>query len=280
MGLIHGGGPQFAHFSLSETVPVAPNNFGESFTAGANNADGTAVSVMSALGHDAHLLTVDFQFCYVSTVTDGSIGDVLIDTAGGTSWSVLIPTLAMGQCAETTGAAFARFMFPIWIPAGSTLGFQARTSRTSDITTGRAVFRAWGNPKRPDLWWCGSKVEALGVTAASSTGTAVTFGNATWGSWTTIGTNTYRYGAIQLGIVRASGAQATRSFFTQLGVGSQPLDGVETHCFFSTTGENNSRHGVNITPGWCDIAPSSTIQARGMDQGGTEQWQLAAYGVY
>ncbi len=195
--------------------------------AGTSNADGSVVTVLSALAHDCEYLVLGFNGFGESGKAMRVLGDVLIDPAGGTSWTQLIADLLIGHTgyglnvrdSSTLPVIPPFYHFPLWIPAGSTIGVRARTSSATTLggggTNGGLVYVfAGGGNKNPGSWWCGQKVETIGVTPASSQGTPVTpGGNSTFGSWTDIGSpTTARGGAVQF---QARGTSGT-SFNNQL----------------------------------------------------------------
>lgn len=238
--------------------------------------------MVSALAHDVHYLVIGVGGILIANNNGQALMDVLRDPAGGTSWASFIDDLMVGFSALASGSIppVCWYHFPIYIKSGSSLGVQARTAHTADITSGQVVMYAFGEPSRPDMWWCGSRVESLGVTAASSSGTSVTPGTTgTYGSWTDLGATSGRYRAIQLGFGGTDATAAAVGYFTQIGVSSSQLAGTPLFHHTVTTGEVSGRHWS--MPVWCDIAPGATVQARSTATAGTtETLQIAAYGVY
>ena len=264
------------------TTPTAPTSGpGHAVTFGANDADGSVVAAVTP-SHDVHYLIVSVTGNFSSGVDAKSLLDVVSDPAGGTSWGSFIDDLVCGGTNNTTSGYQTHYHFPIWIAAGTALGLRGRTHHTSNLTLPRIVVQCFGEPSRPDMWWCGQKVETLGVTASGSDGTNVTPGASTaWGSWTTIGTSTYRYGAIQYGTNGVNTATATdKGYWLQVGVGSKQLPGSPTGYYGFTSGEAGLRVG-NSMPIWCDIPGSTAIQMRAAcGQASPDTLDLACYGVY
>lgn len=273
----------FAHTtsSLSGTPPAVL--IGTNFTAGANNADGTPVEVIADLTHDVHYLVVAIGGVNLSTGNGQGLLDILVDRAGGTSWASWIDDLVCGftdtPVAGTTGLELY-YHFPIWLPAGSSIAVQARTRHTANITTGCVVMHAYGNPSRPDMWWCGQGVESLGINATTSQGTVVTPGNSgAWGSWATIGTSTARYGAVQWATNGSDNSATAIGYYWQLGIGSAQLPGSQTGYTSNSTGEIAARTGF-AQPIWCDVPSGTDWQVRGTASGTAEVHNAAVYGVY
>lgn len=271
----------FGVSNLTGTPPAA--TVGTNFTAGASNTDGTSVSVISALSHDLHYLIVGIGGVNVSTGDGQGLLDILIDRAGGTSWSSFIDDLVCGFTptpAAGTAGIQQWYHFPLFVPAGASLGVRARTAHTANITSGRVVIYGYGEPSRPDMWWCGTGVESLGINEASSKGTNVTPGNSgTYSSWTTIGTSSYRYGAVQFGVNGSDATASAIGYYWQIGYGSTQLPGSPTAFMATSTNEVSSRTGFGQII-WCN-APASTVwQLRATASGTAETYNAAIYGVY
>lgn len=280
----------FANSAPQRIPSTNPSSvWGRAIDAGASNVDGTAVTlfyndalVSKTLPFDCHYLVISLSNMAFSTDNGQVLLDILVDRAGGTSWSTLISDLACGFTAAigTTAAMPVFFHFPIWIPAGSMLGAQARTRGGG--TSGRIFAWVYGTPSRPDAWWCGTAVESLGVDASISQGTDLTYpGSANnWGSWTNVGSTTSaRYGAIQLGINGTDAASAAIAYHFEVGYGSQRAPG--THFLNKYMSLNESGAGLFNGPMWCDIPAGSQMQARRIDSGTSgETINVAIYGVY
>lgn len=260
-------------------------NPGTTFTAGGNNTMSTAVSVLSALSQDVCYLTIGFQGINVSAGDSSALADLLVDPAGGTSWSTKIASLACGFTPTNT-VAFGNslwYHFPLWIKAGSTLGIKAQTNHTADLTAGAVIVHAFGAPSKPDSWWCGQAVETLGANTTSSQGVAVTPGSSSAnGSWTTLGTSTKPYGALQFGDNGTANTTTTNGIgnLYHIGVGSNKLPG--SIGLYSTSSSNESlARSFNSQPIWCNIPANTAIQAIGMSSSASPQnHNLIAYGVY
>jgi hypothetical protein len=276
---------QFAHCTSSLDGTTPTNTPGISFTAGADDADGAAVGVLGALAHDVHFLVIGVGGTSVASGAGNALLDILIDPAGGTSWSSLIDDLCVGMAASLGSAVTFGywFQFPIWIPAGATVGVRCRTAHTADITTGKVVMTASGSPSRPDAWWCGQKVETLGVDPATSRGTDVTPGNSgAFGSWTSIGApTTARIGSIQFSVNGTDAAAANERFHSEIGYGSAKLPGSPTFHHMNTVSEICLPGAGFGAPIFCDIAAGTQMQAR-MTANFTspETQNCALYGVY
>lgn len=251
---------------------------------GASNADGSTVTLHSALAHDVHLL----ELCIYGTggLLSNSLMDVMIDPAGGTSWTEFISDIVCGfqpaQGSASINNASLQYSFPIWIPAGASLGVRGRNNDTA-TNSSWVVSHVYGDPSRPQMWWCGQKVETLGVTAASSDGTVWTPGASGTMStpWTTIGTSTAHYGAVQLGFNGADdGTVVARGLHIQMGYGSTQLPGSPTFYHNTGTAEIYAQYLYGL-PIWCDVPAGTVWQVRGTYSGtASDAVQSAIYGIY
>jgi len=263
----------------SLTVP------GVNVVPGTSNADGTALALLpAALTFDVHYIMVGFAGYFVTGSAAYCLADILVDPAGGTAWKSLIDDLVCGYTdgLTTNIDIYTWYHFPILIESGTNLACRMRTSHTVAPSGGRVVIYAYGNPTRPDAWWFGSGVETLGITAATSKGTSVTPGNTgVMGSWTTIGTSTARYGAIEWGPNGTDATAATIQYYFQLGRNNVQIPGAPTKSIFVGTAES-LRMSACYGPSWCDIPSGSAIQVRGTASGTAEVWAggFGVYGVY
>jgi hypothetical protein len=270
--------------NLTGTPPAV--NFGTNFTAGANRTDGATVAVLTAIPHEVHYLVIAVAGVFVSNGFGLGCLDVRIDRAGGTSWASadLISNLICGYhttlVAGTVGPNIY-YHFPLRIPSGSSLGVRAYTAHTSDITTGQVAMWAFGNPSHPDAWWCGTKVETLGIVDGTDDGTSVTPGNSgAFGSWTSIGSTTSaRYGALQVGVGGSDSSSLAVGYYWQVGIGSSQIAGTPNFFCCADTTERIARTGFAM-PIFCDIPASSQMQLRATCSGTAEAYKAAVYGVY
>lgn len=248
------------------------------FTAGASGVDGAAVSCIAAIGHDVHFLRIGVTGMQTSAADVSVAADLLIDPAGGTSWTSMIDDLVCGMTATATTGPFLLYEFPVYIKAGSSIGWRAKTQHSADITSGQVLIQAFGEPSNPEAWWCGQGVETLG--ASGSRGTVVTPGNSgAWGSWTSIGSTSSReYKALQFGINGSDSGASAIAYYWEVGAGSQRIPGSALLHLNMQATELAYRH----VPGMihCDIPSGTQMQLRGMASATGENFYGSVYGVY
>jgi hypothetical protein len=139
MALIIPGGPCFA-FDVSNTTITTSST---TVTTGTANADGAVVTLLSALARDLHHLVVSIGTIQTSTLDNSALADIMIDPAGGTSWSSLVDDLLCGWATAPTGTADndVVYQFPLWIPAGASIGMRIRKAGG---TASSATVRIYG----------------------------------------------------------------------------------------------------------------------------------------
>lgn len=256
---------------------------GTNFTEGANDADGAAVEFLPALDHDVHYLVLTFAATALSGANSNALCDILVDPAGGTAWTELINALICGGAPLQTLPELAPFYhFPIFIHAGSSVGIRARSAHTANITTGRILAWAYGEPNRPAAWWCGSKVETIGAVEAESKGTDFTPVELAWSAWVNIGSVTSaRYGAIQLGVGPVNGISATGATYRiQMGYDSVVLPGHHFAQRVNSTIEDMKSAALLGHVHGCDIPAGTQMQVRAHSNIAPQVINAAMYGVY
>lgn len=172
------------------TQPVNAGIMGTSITpSGTANAYNTYTEIFSssAVAYDVWFIGLHFHDAQISGTARDMIATVGIDPAGGTSYSTLIPDLLVSaNCmdAERSGTIYG---FPLHIPAGSSIAVKVSQNATNTTAFGVGA-RLWGQPAYPEMTRKGTRVEALGITAASSAGTAHTPGTTSEPTFLSLGT--------------------------------------------------------------------------------------------
>ncbi len=140
--------------------------------------------------------------------------DLLLDPAGGTSWSNFIDNLFIAN-AESAFMGGTNFYFPIFIKAGTSIGAQAQCNTGSAVT--KCVVSLLGKPSHPHLVNVGSKVETIGANTSLSRGTAVSApgGASTFGAYTSLGTTGQDNWFWQAGVGLGDASLGSSSFLYQ-----------------------------------------------------------------
>ncbi|WP_372810099.1 hypothetical protein [Litorivivens sp.] len=205
----------------------------------ATNAYGTWTSLISgaSVAHDIYAVYININRIGGGAASD-TICNIGIDPAGGTSFTTLIPDLlcsaAAVYAASFNGASGGiSYYFPIFIPAGSSVGAQFSTNGA--VNNPYAMLTLYGQPSRPDAINVGRWVDSYGITAASSSGTAVTPGTSSPGSWTSLGTPSRSGWYTQVGLGINDSTMAAEAYLCDLAAGDASNKRILTeHNLFAT----------------------------------------------
>lgn len=157
------------------------------------NTKGAWVEVLSdtVVTSDLFWLDVWTSFNAISGVSRNMVYDVGIDEAGGTSYSVLIPDVCATNSSNHGLGGGIRHSFPIHIKAGSAIAVRTQ-SNDSASTTGFGV-RGYGRPRGAGgPPFAGKYATTFGFNSGTTTGTSITSGTTSEGSWTSIATSIAR----------------------------------------------------------------------------------------
>lgn len=277
MGLILPNGPAFAHWSDNIAAPSADGlDYGTGITpAGSEHVDSSVFTLLSALAHDCEYLVLAISGFAVSGRDNSALMDVMIDPAGGTSWSEFISDLVVGGSGfvdwDGGGVPLGvplMYHFPVWLPAGTSIGARVRASflnggvYQAPANTPRVVAYAAGGNKNPASWWCGQRVETVGTMAPSSSrGQDHAPGaSGSFSSWADLGSPiAARAGALQYGVgIPAATSVSSRVCRFEFGAGSSQIG----PCIYRGTGTNEV--GAHFFPGpvFCDISAGTQMQVR------------------
>lgn len=152
------------------------------------NQKGADTAILAGLAEDCYGISIGFSAGSTTSASRRHLVDLLIDPAAGVggagaSWSVAIANLYSNSPQVGSGQTGVWFYFPLYLKAGTAFG-GAHQENNATSPTVRIAVRLYGKPTRPDLLLCGTKVQTLGATTASTEGTAVTPGTSnTWGSY-------------------------------------------------------------------------------------------------
>lgn len=195
MGLFVPQGNDF-QWSYSNITATRPNIAGwglshtPSITASTFSAYTTLVAAAN-ITHDVYAIYLCFNNNSAPAAIRNTLVNIGVDTAGGTNFVTKIPQLMCGNAAPLNiGAGGVWYYFPLFIPAGSSIGIQA--GAVAAIAFNTAVW-LYGKPRRPESIRTGSYVTAFGTqTGTAWRGTNITPGTTAVGALTQIGAATTR----------------------------------------------------------------------------------------
>lgn len=179
--------------SWGTTRPNGAN--GTSVTPGAGSYGSYANVISSATSFDTYGILINFNSNTASTTSVNTVATIGVDTAGGTSYTDTITDLICGGALPYSGTGAGKwYFFPLFIPAGSTVGCKANGTVATAFRCGIQLLQ---QPVRPEMMRYGSFVESIGV--SGNQGTAITPGTTSEGSWTSMGTTTKETWWVQFG---------------------------------------------------------------------------------
>lgn len=288
MSLWNARGRSGMGFSFSSTGATRiAGAWGTTVTPAQNAKTGAWAQVLTAanVSQDVFGLFINFNSNASSTNARDTICDIGVDSAGGTTYQVLIPNLlasSAGAMINIASGCGINYFFPIWIKAGSTVACRASINNAT-VGTLACRMRIFGAPKDRRNILVGTRVVAVGVTTATSSGTSVTPGTAAEGSWTQLGTlaATDQPWFWQYGVGVNNGTITAVSYSADLGIGSAAAKNVvsDDRVWGGTTAETWADNGCDMF-GFYQAAGGDIVYGR-MQASGTaiSGLSMAAYGV-
>lgn len=236
---------------------------GTSTTPGNNTMGSNSAVIVSAANmvSDAWWIDIWISSGAGSASARPTLVDILCDPAGGTSYSVLIKELLAPNSSPYATFGGIHYGFPLHIPAGAQLA--ARSSVSGAVGTPRVAIRVLGRPQRPEQLWKGGKVTTLGTALASSSGTTVTPGTSSEGSWTSLGTSPSEPAKfMELGFGINNSDMAALGYHLDGGHGASSGDVLDAQdVLINTTAAEQVTK--NQRQGWyCYIPPATNVYGR------------------
>lgn len=203
------------------------STIGNSVVPGASSAEGSWTQVASSanIANDVYGIYIQVHTGATSAAAKLHVLDIGVDPAGGTSYSAIISDLVCGNSPSLTQAGNREFYFPFFIKAGSSVAVRVSGSAATAGTI-RVAVRFYGQRSNPTAFPVGTISESLGVSGTS--GTSITPGNASDGSWTSIGATTNALWWWQLGYQVNNTAMTAEYVYLDLAWG----DATNKHTIF------------------------------------------------
>jgi len=196
----------------NDSYPVS-TSAGVSITPGTSSAEGSwTASGLGALSEDIFGWLVTVAAMSYAGQNNTCLLDMGVDPAGGTSYTAVLSDLHCGNGNTNSGSDEPTYVFPLRVPSGATVGFRASlVGATAPTTAARLVVAAYGKPQ---------DAESFPIcTHAENFRADYTLGNATWGSWASLGTLTYPAKWIQFGIGCQQSTMTAETHYTEFAVG-------------------------------------------------------------
>lgn len=242
---------------------------GTSVTPGISNAEGSWTEIISDtnLTEDTYGFFLRVSDNAVATPTTGKnfLLDIGTDPAGGTSYSAIISNIVCGSAGPITAAGGHSFFFPMFIKAGTAIAARIQGSHGT-ATASRVGIKLYGKRSASDVFPVGSFSETIG-TITNSNGVSFTPGNASDGSWTSLGTTTNPMWWWQIGYQIDNGTITAEYTYIELAYG----DGSNKHiiCERMHQGTTSEQTGSVLNPqlifmeAYCPVPAGATIYIRG-----------------
>lgn len=215
------------------------STIGTSVTPGASNVQGSWTQLASGANIANEVVGVYLQIHSGATSTAGKpqLLDIGIDPAGGTSYTPIVADFQIGMSPALTVAGAREHFLPIRIPAGASVAARIRGANATAGTV-RVAARFYGRASNGLALPCGTYTQTFGAVTATSSGTAITPGNAADGSWLDLGAITRPLWWWQLGYVVNNGTVTAEYTYLELAVGdASNKTSVFTVMHGGTTGE-------------------------------------------
>lgn len=223
-----------------------PGNVTLGTSLGAISAANTYTSYVQLLSgaqvtDDAYEVWIHVNRLSVSALARDALCTIGVDPTGGSAYQTLVADLQVSCASAMNAGGGYWYRFPVYVKAGSSIAAKWTCNDTTVNTTApfaRVVL--FCQPSRPDLIRCGTFVRTFGATPASSSGTAVTPGEAADGTLVQLGSAlAEKLWAWQIGFGINNAAMASRSYFADLYVGDGITNrrAVENALFLAGTTE-------------------------------------------
>lgn len=216
------------------------------------NTKGANTAMLSAIAQDCYGISIMFSGQSATTSSRRCLVDLLVDPAGGTSWSVAIANLAaVGPTFGTSGAWGVHYYFPLYLKSGTAIG-TAHQNAVAGTLPLRVAMRVYGKPKRPHLVKCISKVQTLNAdTTTTGTTVATTPGTAAKGSYSaTLGTLLRDSWWWQAGVLSTDGSMTANGYLWDVAVNATNKLMCLENMMYSVTGtieqSSKSAMGTNL----------------------------------
>jgi hypothetical protein len=269
-------------YVTSNVSGVRPtSDFGTDITPGTSNSFGSYTSILS--GGSITQDCTGIYICINNTFVSGQARDLLVtigkDDTGGTSYTAFINNLcAPSACNYLEQVGGIWYYFPVKIKNGTQLAAKASVNNGTASTVAVAVYLV-GGESTPTNYPSGQFTETIGANTAASTGTSVTVGTTSMGSWTSIGTTQSNLWAFDFGIGFNSSTFAPCTiwdFAVGDGTTFRILGQGIRHLSKTGVGSSKMSFSTRIT----GVQSGSVLYARGQSSNATTgNFSACAYGV-
>jgi hypothetical protein len=276
-------GPDFQWQYSNVTTTRLVAGWGTSHTAGAAPNFSTYATLVTAANvtQDVYGVELLFSNAFNAATTRNLLVNIGVDSGGGTTFVTKIPALMAGHAGSMILGGGITYYFPLYIPAGSTIGIQATGTTAFAFNTAIKLF---GQPRRPEAVRVGSYVTNFGTTTTGARGTAITLGTTARGTYTRVGAATTRsFWWWQMGYSFVDTNVAAASVAFDMAAGSSTT--VNKSLFINAVYFQDGTERIWNTPftigqQYNNVAAGENIYIRGQGSGAAEAGAtVAAYGL-
>jgi hypothetical protein len=241
-------------------------NIGTSVTCGTSSAEGLWTPIAAASDVSSNIEGFEVIVTTASNTGDRQILlDIGVDPAGGSSYTAIISNIVCGNPGTFATGMVHKYLFPMFIAAGSSIAARATNGSVTAITIIVAARFFAGNTS-PETFPRGQFSETIG-TITNSNGASFTPGNAVWGTWTLLGTTTLPLWWWQLAYSVSNGTITGEYTYIQLGTGGAAIKQIiGKHMHLGNTAETvGEQLGSNLIffNSYCPVPSGTDIYIRG-----------------
>ena len=219
---------------------------GTSVVPGTSNAEGSWTQIASSanISQDIFGFLLSVHNGNSNATAKNHLLDVGVDPAGGTSYTAVISNIVCGSTGNVVDQKFgAEFLFPLFIPSGSSVAVRVQGSHTVAGTV-RVCAKFYGSLGRQEETPLGQFSETIG-TITNSNGVSFTPGNAADGTWVSLGTTAKAMWWWQLAYQIDNGTVTAEQTYIELAHG----DATNKHSIITLFHEGNSAETLGIVMG-------------------------------
>ena len=185
-------GPAFGKVVSSHGATRPATSFGAVVTPGLVSVFGAYATILSGANNtdDSYGILINVNSNSVAANARDTLMTIGLDAAGGTTFTTFIADLLV-SCANNYESCGVWYFFPVFIKAGSTIGAKATVNNLT-VGTFACNVTLLCCPRRPEAVRAGSYVDTFGAVEATSSGTAVTSGTTSEGTYTLLASSIAR----------------------------------------------------------------------------------------
>lgn len=283
--MLHPFNPLGKHVLGSTNLPANydATTTGTPVLTGASNAEGSWTPVIASNAHETTWVVIDaVGFAWGGGISLPTLLDIGFDAAGGTTYVEKISNLLIGNGGSGTGYSGVWYAFPLRIPSGARVAARAQCAHTSAINA-PVTISTYGRSARPETMFSDESFEVVGAVTNSS-GVSFTPGNASWGSYVSLGTTAGLKRWWQLGVQLDRATMNNKNYYVELAHG----DATNKHTIkrIALGSDTNERVGefsranqIFEMSHW-PLPAGTNLYVRGMCDGAPDAtWTALAYGM-